>query len=222
MNIVDDPMEREKTILAIFNETTGSDYKADIWPNIMSINRIPELVEQVLLINEDERLLLAIEKLQFQFELQAHRFIIHQLIPSSPTCLMCHNRLGEPKFDEMNIIITRDNVYPCVMYRKECCNLIYKYGYIRNRRTRERFVTSEAIFNQKFLHLFDNVVYERRLVVGFTNLLYEAATSFQSYTNATNLDIDQNRNFNGESALKSKLSSKFFSVVCIDYKTIYF
>ena len=33
------------------------------------------------------------------------------------------------------------------------------------------------------------MVYERRLLVSFTNLVYEATASFQSYTNATNLDI---------------------------------
>ncbi|CAF2830447.1 unnamed protein product [Rotaria sp. Silwood2] len=211
MNIVNDPMKREQTILAIINETTSSDYKADIWPKIMSINRIPELVEQVLLNNEHERLLLAIEKLQFRFELQPHRFLIHQLVPPSTTCLMCHNRLGEPKFDEISSIITRDNVYSGVMYKNECCDLVYKYGHVRNRRTRERFVTPTAIFYQKFLHLFDHVVYERRLLVTFTNLVYEAATSFQSYTKATNSDIDQNRHSNSESSSINKLHCKSFS-----------
>ena len=220
MNIVDDSMKREQTILAIINEISSSDYKADIWPKIMSISRIPELVEQILFTNEHERLLLAIEKLKFSFELQTHRFLIHQLVPDSTTCIICHNRLGEPKFDEINDIITRDNIYSCVMYRKECCNLVYKYGHVRNRRTRERFVTSEAIFNQKFLHLFDHAVYERQLLVAFTNLIYEAATSFQSYTNATNLDINQNRNFNGESVIKNKIYSKFFSVVCSNHRIV--
>lgn len=126
--------------------------------------------------------------------------------------------MEEPKFDEIGSIITRDNVYSCVMYRKECCSLVYKYGHVRNRRTRERFVTPEQIFNQQFLHLFDNVVYERQLIVGFTNLLYEAATSFQAYTNATNLNIDQNRNLTSESPIKNKLYCKFFSVVCNNWK----
>jgi hypothetical protein len=214
-------MKREQTILAIINETTSSDYKADIWPKIMSVSRIPELVEQVILNNEHERLLLAIEKLQFRFELQTHRFLIHQLVPAATTCFLCYNRLEEPKFDEISSIITRDNVYSCVMYKKECCNLVYKYGHVRNRRTRERFVTPDAIFNQKFLHLFDHAVYERRLVVAFTNLLYVAATSFQSYTNATNMDIDQNRNFNGESSIKNKLYSKILSVVFSNHEIVY-
>jgi hypothetical protein len=61
INVVDNSMKREQTILAIINETTSSDYKADIWPKIMSVSRIPELVEQVILNNEHERLLLAIE-----------------------------------------------------------------------------------------------------------------------------------------------------------------
>lgn len=213
MNIVDNQMEREQMILTIFNETTDCSYTADIWPKIMAINRIPKLVEQVLSINVDQRLLLAIEKLQFQFELQMNRFVIHQLVPSITICRICSHRLQEPKFDELNIIITRDNVYPCVMYKKECCDLTYRYGHVRNRRTRERFVTIEEIFNQQFIHLFDNVIYERRLVVAFTNLLYESATSFQSYTNATNLDIDQNKNFNRQPAATKKLSSKFFSTV---------
>jgi len=221
MNVVDDYMKREQTILSIINEITNSDYRADIWPKIMSISRIPELVEHVLLSDEHERLLLAIEKLQFRFELQPHRFLIHQLIPTSTTCFICHNRLAAPTFDEISSIITRDNVYSCVMYKKECCDLVYKYGHIRNRRTRERFVTPDAIFNQKFLHLFDHTVYERRLVVAFTNLVYEAATSFQSYTNATNMDIDQNRNFNGESLIKNKLYSKFFSVVCSNHGIVF-
>ena len=103
------------------------------------------------------------------------------------------------------------------MYKTECCDLVYKYGHVRNRRTRERFVTSNAIFNQKFLHLFDHVIYERRLVVSFTNLVYEAATNFQSYCNATNSDIDQNRNFNDESSINNKLHSKFFAAVCSDH-----
>ncbi|CAF3915884.1 unnamed protein product [Rotaria sp. Silwood1] len=212
VNIADDSMKREQTILAIINETTSSDYKVNIWPKIMSISRIPDLVEQILPSNEHERLLLAIEKLQFRFELQPHRFLIHQLVPASTTCFVCHNRLEEPKFDEISSIITRDNVYSCVMYKIDCCDLVYKYGHVRNRRTRERFVTPDAIFNQKFLHLFDHIVYERRLVVAFTNLVYEAATNFQSYTNATNSDIDQNRNLNGESAINNKLNSKCFSV----------
>jgi hypothetical protein len=107
------------------------------------------------------------------------------------------------------------------MYKKECCNLVYKYGHVRNRRTRERFVTPEIIFSQKFLHLFDHAVYERQLVVAFTNLLYVAATSFQSYTNATNMDIDQNRNFNGESSIKNKLYSKILSVVFSNHEIVY-
>jgi hypothetical protein len=222
MNIVNDSMKREQTILAIINETTSSDYKADIWAKIMSINRIPELVEQVLLSNEDERLLLAIEKLQFRFELQPHRFLIHQLVPPSTTCFMCHNQLGEPKFDEISSIITRDNVYSGVMYKNKCCDLVYKYGHVRNRRTRERFVTPDAIFNQKFLHLFDHVVYERRLLVTFTNLVYEAATSFQSYTKATNSDIDQNRHSNSESPSINKLHRKSFSAVCSACRIISF
>ncbi|CAF1406334.1 unnamed protein product [Rotaria sordida] len=199
MNVVDDSMKREQTILAIINETISTDYKVSIWPKIMSINRIPELAEQVLLSNEHERLLSAIAKLQLRFELQPHRFLIHQLIPTWTTCFICHNRLDEPKFDEISSIITRENVYSCVMYKNECCDLIYKYGHVRNRRTRERFVTPDMIFNQKFLHLFDHVVYERQLLVAFTNLFHEAATSFQSYSNATNSNIDQNRNSNGES-----------------------
>ncbi|CAF3891423.1 unnamed protein product [Rotaria magnacalcarata] len=176
MNIVNDSMKREQNILAIINETISTDYKANIWPKIMSINRIPELVEQVLLSNEDERLVAAIAKLQ------------------------------------LSNIITRENIYSCVMYKKECCDLIYKYGHVRNRRTRERFVTPDVIFNQKFLHLFDHVVYECQLLVAFTNLFHEAATSFQSYSNATNSKIDQNRNSNSESVVWNKLNPKFFSV----------
>ncbi|CAF2196407.1 unnamed protein product [Rotaria magnacalcarata] len=214
MNIVNDSMKREQNILAIINETISTDYKANIWPKIMSINRIPELVEQVLLSNEDERLVAAIAKLQLRFELQPHRFIIHQLVTAGTTCFICHNRLGEPKFDELSNIITRENIYSCVMYKKECCDLIYKYGHVRNRRTRERFVTPDVIFNQKFLHLFDHVVYECQLLVAFTNLFHEAATSFQSYSNATNSKIDQNRNSNSESVVWNKLNPKFFSVVC--------
>ncbi|CAF4105787.1 unnamed protein product [Rotaria magnacalcarata] len=212
MNIVNDSMKREQNILAIINETISTDYKANIWPKIMSINRIPELVEQVLLSNEDERLVAAIAKLQLRFELQPHRFIIHQLVTAGTTCFICHNRLGEPKFDELSNIITRENIYSCVMYKKECCDLIYKYGHVRNRRTRERFVTPDVIFNQKFLHLFDHVVYECQLLVAFTNLFHEAATSFQSYSNATNSKIDQNRNSNSESVVWNKLNPKFFSV----------
>ncbi|CAF2047579.1 unnamed protein product [Rotaria magnacalcarata] len=212
MNIVNDSMKREQNILAIINETISTDYKANIWPKIMSINRIPELVEQVLLSNEDERLVAAIAKLQLRFEFQPHRFIIHQLVPAGTTCFICHNRLGEPKFDELSNIITRENIYSCVMYKKECCDLIYKYGHVRNRRTRERFVTPDVIFNQKLLHLFDHVVYECQLLVAFTNLFHEAATSFQSYSNATNSKIDQNRNSNSESVVWNKLNPKFFSV----------
>ena len=127
MNVVDDFMKREQTILAIVNEITISEYQGDIWPNIMSISRIPELVEQVLLSNEHERVLLAIQKLQVRFELQPHRFLIHQLVPASTTCIACHSQLQEPKFDEISSIITRDNVFPCVMYKNECCDFVYKY-----------------------------------------------------------------------------------------------
>ncbi|CAF4251102.1 unnamed protein product [Rotaria magnacalcarata] len=83
MNIVNDSMKREQNILAIINETITTDYKADIWPKIMSTNRIPELVEQVLLSNEDEHLVAAIAKLKLMFELQPHRFTIHQLLHMS-------------------------------------------------------------------------------------------------------------------------------------------
>ncbi|CAF2830380.1 unnamed protein product [Rotaria sp. Silwood2] len=190
MNVVDDSMKREQTILAIINETISTDYKPDIWPKIMSINRIPELVEQILLSNEHERLVSTIAKLQLRFKLQPHRLLIHQLVPTWTTCFVCHNRLDEPKFDEISSILIRENVYSCVIYKNECCDLIYKYGHVRNRRTRERFVTPDAIFNQKFLHLFDDVMYECQLLVAFTNLFYEAATSFQSYSNATNSNID--------------------------------
>ncbi|CAF4737013.1 unnamed protein product, partial [Rotaria magnacalcarata] len=67
INIVDDSMKREKTILAIINEITNNDYRSDVWPAIMSINRIPELVEQVLLKDESKRLLSAIDRLQPKF-----------------------------------------------------------------------------------------------------------------------------------------------------------
>ncbi|CAF1282977.1 unnamed protein product [Didymodactylos carnosus] len=64
INIVKDSMKREQTILTVVNETTSNSYKADIWPEIMSVSRIPELAEQVLLTSEHERLQLATEKLQ--------------------------------------------------------------------------------------------------------------------------------------------------------------
>ncbi|CAF1233735.1 unnamed protein product [Didymodactylos carnosus] len=72
VNIVNDSMKREQPILAIVNETTSNDCKADIWPEIMAVSRIPELAEPVLLTNEHERLQLAIEKLQNRHELQPH------------------------------------------------------------------------------------------------------------------------------------------------------
>ncbi|CAF1391777.1 unnamed protein product [Didymodactylos carnosus] len=208
-------MKREQTILAIVNETTSNNYKADIWPEIMSVSRIPELAEQVLLTNEHERLQLAIEKLQNRYELQPHRVRIHQLIPLIKICLTCHNRLGEPKFDEISTIIGRDNVYQCLLYKHECCDFIYKYGHASNRRTRERFVTPDAIFKQEFIHLFDHLIYERALLISFTNLVNEAASNFQSYTKATNVNIDQNRNFNKEAPINSKLCSKYLATTWI-------
>ncbi|CAF4490286.1 unnamed protein product, partial [Rotaria magnacalcarata] len=184
---------------------------SDVWPAIMSINRIPELVEQVLLKDESKRLLSAIDRLQPKFELQSHRFQIYQLVPMTKMCFICKNHLGEPIFDENCYIIGRNNVYQCVLHKNECCDIVYKYGYSRNRRTRERIILPDAIFKQEFIHLFDHLVYERRLLVAFTNLIYEAASSFQSFTNATNADIDQNRNFNNEIPVKHKLHSKYFA-----------
>ncbi|CAF1404370.1 unnamed protein product [Adineta steineri] len=215
MNIVDNYFKREQTILAIINETTNSDYKANIWPKIMSISRIPELVDQVLLSNENERLLLAIEKLQCRFELQPHRFRIYQLLPISKICIICQGILGEPKFDEICNIIGRNDIYNGVLYKNECCDMIYKYGYIRNRRTRERLLIPDAIFKQEFIHLFDRLIYERSLLVAFTNLLHGAASNFLSYTNATNADIDQNRNFNNQLPIKNKIHSKYFAATWI-------
>jgi len=213
MNIVDDSMEREQTILAIINETTGSDYKTSIWPEIMSISRIPELLEQVLLMNEHERLLLAIEKLQSRFELQPHRFRLYQLLPTIKKCILCQNALGEPKFDEICNIIGRNDVYHGVLYKNECCDMIYRYGHTRNRRTRERLVRPDAIFKQEFIHLFDHLIYERLMIISFTNLVNEAASNFLSYTNATNADINQNRNFNNRPLVKNKLQAKYFAAV---------
>jgi hypothetical protein len=213
MNIVDDNMKREQNILAIINETTSSDYKADIWSKIMSVNRIPELVEQVFLSNEHGRLLLAIEKLQSRFELQLHRFRIYQLLPITKICIMCKNALGEPKFDEICNIIGRNDMYHGVLYKNECCDIVYKYGHARNRRTRERLVEPDAIFKQEFIHLFDHLIYERLMLVSFTNLVHEAASNFQSYTSATNADIDQNRNLNNQLPIKNKLHSKYFAAV---------
>ncbi|UJR18795.1 hypothetical protein I4U23_005701 [Adineta vaga] len=215
MNIVDDFRKRERTILAIVNEVTGSDYQANIWASIMSINRIPELVEQVLLSNEHERLLLAIKQLQNRFELQPHRFQIHQLVPKTKTCVICQNTLKEPEFDETCIIICRNNVYNGILYKNECCDIIYKYGHLRNRRTRERFVVPDAIFQQEYVHLFDHLIYEHILIIGFTNIIQEAASNFQSYTNATNADIDQNRRFNKQDPIQDKLQSKSFATVKI-------
>jgi len=215
MNIVNDFRKRERTILAIVNEVTGNDYQTNIWPNIMSINRIPELVEQVLLNNEHERLLLAIQKLQTRFDLQTHRFQIYQLVPKTKTCMMCQNTLKEPDFDETCVIIGRNNVYNGILYKNECCDIIYKYGYMRNRRTREKFVVSDAIFEQEYIHLFDHLIYERILIIGFTNLIQQAASNFQSYTNATNDDIDQNRRFKKQDPTQDKLQSKSFAAVNI-------
>ncbi|CAF4004811.1 unnamed protein product, partial [Rotaria sp. Silwood1] len=144
-------------------------------PNTMTINTIPELVEKVLLSNEHERLLLAIEQLQARFELQPHRFQIYQLVPKTKTCIICQIKLKEPEFDEACIIIGRNNVYNGILYKNECCDIIYKYGHMRNRRTRERFVVSDAIFKQEYIHLFDHLIYERILIIGFTNLIQQAA-----------------------------------------------
>jgi hypothetical protein len=213
MNIVDDFMKREQTILAIVNETTNSVYKADIWPKIMSVSRIPELVEQVLLSNEQERLISAIDKLQTNFELQPHRFQIHQLLPMIKVCMMCQKRLGEPKFDEICNIIGRTNIYHGVLYKNECCDMIYKYGHTRNRRTRERFISLDAIYKQRYIHLYDHLIYERLMMVGFTNLVYEGGSNFQTYTNSINSDIDQNRNLNNEMPIKNKIHSKYFAAV---------
>jgi hypothetical protein len=213
MNIVNDFRKRERTILAIVNEVTGNDYQANIWPNIMSINRIPELVEQVLLTNEHERLLLAIQQLQTKFELQPHRFQIYQVVPKTKTCIVCQNTLKEPEFDEICIIIGRNNVYNGIFYKNECCDIIYKYGYMRNRRTRERFVVPDTIFEQEYIHLFDHLVYERILIIGLTNLIQQATSNFQSYTNATNDDIDQNRRFNKQDPTQDKLQLKSFAAV---------
>ncbi|CAF2920926.1 unnamed protein product [Rotaria sp. Silwood2] len=211
MNIVSDFRKREQNILAIVNEVTGKDYQANIWPSIMSINRIPQLVEQVLLSNEHERLLLAIEQLQARFALQPHRFQIYQLVPKTKTCIICQIKLKEPEFDETCIIIGRNNVYNGILYKNECCDIIYKYGHMRNRRTRERFVVSDAIFKQEYIHLFDHLIYERILIIGFTNLIQQAASNFQSYTNATNADIDQNRSFRKQDPVQEKLQPKSFA-----------
>lgn len=212
-NIVDDSMKREKTILTIVNEITNNDYTNDIWSEIMSINRIPELVEQVLLNHEHKRLLAAIDRLQYKFELQPHRFQIYQLVPQVKACFMCKNQLGEPIFDEVCHLIGRNNIYQCVLYKIDCCDFVYKYGYCRNRRTRERYVLPNAIFKQEFIHLFDHLIYERSLLVSFTNLVYRAASNFQSYTDATNADIDQNRNLHNEAPIKTKLHAKYFTTV---------
>ncbi|CAF1418168.1 unnamed protein product [Adineta steineri] len=177
--------------------------------------RIPELVDQVLLSNENERLLSAIEKLQCRFELQPHRFRIYQLLPISKICITCQSILGEPKFDEICNIIGRNDIYNGVLYKNECCDMIYKYGYIRNQRTRERLVVPDAVFKQEFIHLFDRLLYERSLLVAFTNLVGEAASNFQSYTNATNADIDQNRNFNNQLPIKNKIHRKYFAATWI-------
>lgn len=214
VRIVDDSMAREQAILEILNECTGLDYKPNIWPKIMSINRSPKLLEQIFMHDADERILIAIEKIQLRLELQPHRFKIHQLVPTAKKCCLCQSPLKEPIFDEIGTMITRDHIYSCVMYKSECCDLVYKYGHMRNSRTRERFITPDAIFNQKFLHLFDHVVYERRLLVSFTNLVCEAAANFQSYTNATNMNIDQECNMNNQPSISSKLCPRFFSVVC--------
>ncbi|CAF4457171.1 unnamed protein product [Rotaria socialis] len=211
INIINDPMKREEFILDILNEVSNCDYKNDIWPDIMAINRVPELVEEVRLTDEQKRLLAAIDRLQCRFELQPHRFRIYQLIPTIKHCFMCKGQLGEPIFDEVCNIIGRNNVYQCVLYKNECCDFVYKYGHFRNRRTRERLILPDAIFKQEFIHLFDHVVYERVLLVAFTNLVYEAASNFQSYTDATNADIDQNRNLNNDVPIQNKLNSKYFA-----------
>ena len=215
VNIVDDNRKREQMILTIVNEVTGYSYQANIWPSIMSINRIPELVEQVLLRDEHGRLLSATEKLQTVFELQPHRFRIYQLLPQIKKCVTCGNKLGEPAFDEICVIIGRININNGVLYKNECCNIVYKYGHARNRRTRERFVVLDAIFKQEYIHLFDHLIYERALLIGFTNLIQQAASNFQTYTNATNADIDQNRRFNKQNVTQDKLQSKSFASVNI-------
>lgn len=224
MCIVNDLTKRERTILAIVNEVTNSNYDPNVWPSIMSISRIPELVNQVLLHNEDQCLWSAIKKLQFNFELQSHRFTIHQLIPSCELCLVCGNPLKEMKFDEMNNIIMQNNVFSCAMYKMECCELVYKYGHVRNPRTRERFVIPGMIFNQKFIHIFDHVLYERQMLVTFTNLILEAATSFQSYANVINLNIDQNNNLNNQLPERITLNAKCLSIVrknhCFTHQSI--
>lgn len=144
--------------MTIVNEVTGNDYKSDIWPKLMSVSRIPELVEQVLFSNEHERLLLAIEKLQSRSELQPHRFRIYQLLPVTKICLMCQNTVRKPKFDEICNIIGRINIYHGVLYKNECYDIIYKYGHARNRRTGERFVVQNAVFKQEYIHLFDHLI----------------------------------------------------------------
>ena len=211
--IVDDSIKREKVILTIVNEIINNDYKNDVWPDIMSINRVPRLAEQVLFSNEHKRLLTVIDRLQCRFELQPHRFRIYQLVPMIKTCFICKKQLKESTFDEVCHIIGRNNVYQCVLYKTECCDFVYKYGHSRNRRTRERIIAPDAIFKQEFIHLFDHLIYERSLLVTFTSLVYEAATSFQSFTNATNADIDQNRNFNNEVPVKNKPHAKYFTAV---------
>jgi hypothetical protein len=213
IKVVDDGMRREEAILAIINETTDSNYQANVWPIIMSISRIPELVDQLLISDEKTRLALAVQKLQCRFELQPWRFLIYQLLPSTKTCFICHSHLGEPKFDEICDIITRSNVHPCAMYKNECCDFVYKYGHARNRRTRVRLVVPDAIFNQEFIHLFDHLIYERSMLVSFSNLVCQAASNFQSYTHAVSADIDENRHRNNESPMKNKLHSKLLSVV---------
>jgi hypothetical protein len=212
-NIVDHSMKREEAILAIVNETAQSQYSANVWPMIMSINRVPELIDQFLINKENDQLLVAIEKLQGRFELQPSRFRVHQLRPSTRTCFVCQSPLGEPKFDEICDIIGRNNVYPCVSYKSECCDFIYKYGHARNRRTRVRMVVSDAIHRQEYICLFDHVIYERSMLVGFSNLICEASSNFRSYTSATNSDIDQNRNRNQEAPLNNRLYSKPFATV---------
>ena len=212
-NIVDHSMKREETILAIVNETAQSQYDANVWPMIMSINRIPELIDQFLITNENDRLLVAIEHLQNRFELEPSRFRVHQLRPSMRTCFVCQKPLGEPRFDEICDIIGRNNVYPCVSYKNECCDFVYKYGHARNRRTRVRIVVSDAIYRQELICLFDHLIYERSMLVGFSNLICEAASNFQSYTSATTSDIEQNRNLNREAPLVNKLYSKPFATV---------
>ena len=74
-------------------------------------------------------------------------------------------------------------------------------------------VVSDAIYRQPLICLFDRVIYERSMLVRFSNLIFEAASNFQSHTSATTSDIDQNRTLNRDATLANKLYSKPFAPV---------